>query len=71
MLIGHLGEAALALETPRVLAGAVQPEHERDAPAGAQTLGDVDDHRGRPRQHAQAVVAGARSGRARVMDGRG
>ena len=69
VLVGHLGEVALALEAARVLAGAVQAEHERDAPARAQPLGHVDDDRGRPREDVQAVVACARDDRARVADG--
>ena len=60
VLVGHLGEVALALEAAGVLAGAVQAEHERRAPPGAQPLGHVDDDRGRAREHAQAAVAGAR-----------
>ena len=60
VLVGDLGEVALALEAAGVLAGAVQAEHERHAPPGAQPLGHVDDDRGRAREDAQAVVAAPR-----------
>jgi hypothetical protein len=66
VLVGHGGEVALFLEPAGVLTGPVQAEDERRAHAGAQAVRHVHRHVRRPREHVQAQLAAARSGRARI-----